>query len=155
MQKMAFQFGPAGSELPTGGTSYVSLSEEGTVVVLTDRKTDDSLNGRVIFDQGDREPRSSHALMVIFPIPAEEQPQFDAWFCNEHAPLLLAIDGWERSRLVAVSGKISRVVWHDLAGADPLRSSGRAAAGRTPASSALVERPWFTRVRRHELERAS
>jgi hypothetical protein len=89
-----------------------------------------------------------NALSVVaFAVPPEEAAEFDAWYEQEHVPLLLAAPDWLRVRRYRVldgeGGPWTHIAVHELNGLAVLDSPERARARVGPRRDALAARPWF------------
>jgi hypothetical protein len=115
-----------------------------------------SFSATLLSDEGDPAP-TLYAVPIPFSIPDGELDELDTWYVEEHAPLLLAVDGWQRIRRYAVeahSGEPwNRLSFHDLATADVIHDPGVVASMRTPRRQAFSPRLWFTAGGRAVLER--
>jgi hypothetical protein len=96
-----------------------------------------------------------HLFVVLFGVPAAELAGFDDWFRSEHAPLLTAVPGWSRARLVAPdAGPVTRAAVHDVADLAALDSPERQRAGATAWTGRVFAGAWTKDVRRHVLRAA-
>ncbi|MCU1604666.1 MAG: hypothetical protein JWP46_1131 [Modestobacter sp.] len=150
---------------PPGSTRYVDVADRNVHALLTAGDgsgcpaTDEAahpppsccLTGDVVVDlAGGGQPR--HLFVVLFPVPPDEQAEFDDWFGSEHGPLLAAAGGWARARLVALDGgPVTRLAVHDIEDLDVLDGPDRQRAGGTAWTTRLFRRNWATSVRRHVL----
>jgi len=85
---------------------------------------------------------------VAFAVPEAEWPEFDAWYEDEHVPLLMRVPGWLRVRRYVVRPGSAGPPWthlalHELRDAAALDAPEREAARATPRRAALAHRPWF------------
>jgi hypothetical protein len=85
---------------------------------------------------------------VWFNPPPERVEEFDAWYNQEHIPLLLEHRDWLGSRRFRITGgepdPWSRLVLHYLADARALESDVFQRARTTPWRGRLSQEPWFT-----------
>lgn len=93
---------------------------------------------------------TEHTLFVVaFDVPAEDQPEFEGWYEEEHVPLLMKVPGWLRVRRFLVRPGFDGPSWthlalHEIASPAVLDAPEREAARNTPRRDALAARPWFT-----------
>ena len=82
-----------------------------------------------------------------FAVPPERLAEFDAWYDQDHVPLLLECPQWHAVRRYAVSGGVpkawNRLALHYLDDATALESPARARARATPWRARLAAEPWF------------
>lgn len=113
--------------------------------------------GQLIAEGGDAGP--GEALFALwFDVPADRCQEFDAWYVDEHGPLLLDVAGWRRWRLFEITRSnraMTRLILHDLdapGAMDRLRADRR---WQTPALRALRSHEWFRDVSSHEYVRTA
>ncbi len=101
-----------------------------------------SFDGTVLLDAG--EPVEGTAIFVIaFPVPSQRCDEFDEWFAQEHAPLLLSDPRWRRARLLALENStFSRLIVHDLDDVEVLESEHRRRAGQTARTASTLSGDW-------------
>lgn len=96
---------------------------------------------------GDGGLNSAFIYAVWFKVPQDELAEFDAWYTEDHVPLLLRCKDWLHVRRFNVvdgsPNKWNRLALHYLVTPDALDSSERAEARVTPWRSKLAARPWF------------
>ena len=84
---------------------------------------------------------------VFFNVPGEAQEEFDAWYREDHVPLLMACPQWlQVRRFEVVDGEpkpYTRLALHYLESKAALDSPERAAARATDWRKRLAERDWF------------
>jgi len=84
---------------------------------------------------------------VMFRVPEDRAEEFDAWYEQDHLPLLLAADGWlgcRRYRIsVADPVPFTHLAIHHLRDTGALDSPERAAARATDWRARLAQEPWF------------
>ena len=108
------------------------------------------------YDSGDA---GEHRFLtaVAFPVPAEDEAQFDDWYDNEHAPLLLEAEDWLRVHRYKVrsgdGGPWTHFALHELASREVMDSDERKAARQGPKRDVLAGRDWFSRSGRWLYER--
>lgn len=86
---------------------------------------------------------------VAFSVPEADEAEFDAWYTEEHVPLLMAADGWLRVRRYRVLPGHDGPPWthlalHELRDAAVLDAPERERARTTEWRDRLARRPWFT-----------
>lgn len=90
---------------------------------------------------------SPYIYAVWFNVPEAELPDFDAWYTQDHIPLLLRCKDWVRVRRFNVvdgsPGRWNRLTIHHLTTPAALDSPERAEARVTPWRGRLAQRPWF------------
>ena len=93
----------------------------------------------------DAGPDSAFIYAVWFHVPEDMLAEFDAWYSEDHVPLLLRCKDWLRVRRFRVTdgqpGQWNRLAIHHLASA--LESPERAEARVTPWRNKLAVLPWF------------
>ena len=84
---------------------------------------------------------------VFFDVPADRQGDFDAWYGEDHVPLLLEDNRWLGVRRFAIGdgepGRFTRLALHYLADRAVLESDARQRARQTPWRARLAAEPWF------------
>jgi hypothetical protein len=85
---------------------------------------------------------------VWFEVPEAELPDFDAWYEQDHVPLLMGCKDWlmvRRFRIVdGEPTSANRLALHYLADRAALDSPERAEARKTPWRDRMAALPWFT-----------
>jgi hypothetical protein len=86
--------------------------------------------------------------VVAFAVPADDEREFEAWYQDEHVPLLMRVPGWLRVRRYRVRPGFDGPRWthlalHELRAPEVMDAPERAAARTTPRRDALAARPWF------------
>jgi hypothetical protein len=89
-------------------------------------------------------------FVAAFAVPDEAAAEFDAWYEEEHVPLLMRAEGWLRVRRYRVLPGHDGPSWthlalHQLRDASALDSPERAAARSTAWRDRLAESEWFNR----------
>jgi len=99
---------------------------------------------------GDASPEAIDAPVlypVWFDVPAEHLADFDAWYEQDHVPLLLECPQWRAVRRFHVTdgepGRYNRLALHYLDDVAALESPARAKARATPWRERLAAQPWF------------
>jgi len=84
---------------------------------------------------------------VFFDVPAERQADFNAWYAEDHVPILLKCKDWLMCRRFAIHdgdpGRYTHLALHYLADVAALDSPERARARATPWRAKLAGEPWF------------
>lgn len=84
---------------------------------------------------------------VWFDVPEDRTEDFDAWYDQDHVPLLMRNDHWRMVRrfnvLSGEPGRFNRLALHYLADAAALDSDERQQARNTPWRARLASEPWF------------
>jgi hypothetical protein len=84
---------------------------------------------------------------VFFDVPTDRQNDFDAWYSEDHVPILLEDKRWLGVRRFAVGdgapGRFTRMALHYLADRAVLDSDARQRARQTPWRARLASEPWF------------
>lgn len=84
---------------------------------------------------------------VWFDVPADRAADFDAWYDQDHVPLLMECPEWRMVRRFAVTdgepGRYSRLALHYLGDRSALSSQAREKARATPWRARLAAEPWF------------
>jgi hypothetical protein len=86
--------------------------------------------------------------VVAFAVPEQDRADFEAWYSEEHVPLLMKADGWLRVRRYHVLPGFDGPPWthlalHELRNTDALDSPERERARATEWRDRLARRPWF------------
>jgi hypothetical protein len=86
--------------------------------------------------------------VVGFSVPEEDRADFEAWYAEEHVPLLMEADGWLRVRRYRVLPGHDGPPWthlalHELRDADVMDAPERERARTTDWRDRLARRPWF------------
>lgn len=95
----------------------------------------------------------SMLFVVAFSVPQEDLNEFDAWYEEEHIPLLMRADGWLRIRRYRVlpgheGPRWTHVALHELRDGAVLDPPEGAVAGTTPRRERLSRAGWFGRSSR-------
>lgn len=101
-------------------------------------------------DTGPNAEPSRYLWAVAFSVPEHARPAFEAWYADEHVPMLMRANGWLRVRRYRVRPGGDGPAWthlalHELADLEVLDSPERAAARDTPRRAALAAQDWFGR----------
>jgi hypothetical protein len=92
-----------------------------------------------ISDSGATGAAAPVLMAVSMSVPAEAVPDMEAWYVEEHIPMLLAVPGWRRSRRYALtSGDGPRYL--------SLHEIDSQAAFDEPAYKAAISTPWRDRI---------
>ena len=99
-------------------------------------------------DTGEPDEEPAALSVVAFRVPDEDEAEFEAWYQDEHVPLLMRVPGWLRVRRYRVRPGFDGPAWthlalHELRGIEAMDAPERAAARDTPRRNALASRPWF------------
>jgi hypothetical protein len=133
-------------EEPDPRTARMLASVRGFTRYLCDELTDTGAPAPA--PQGEGEDADGVLYVVAFAVPAEDEAQFEAWYADEHVPLLMEVPGWLRVRRYRArpggdGPPWTRFALHELRDAGVLDRPERAAARDTPRRAALASRPWF------------
>jgi hypothetical protein len=91
----------------------------------------------------------AHLYVVAFAVPDADEPDFEAWYQDEHVGLLMRVPGWRRIRRYRVrrpgfaGPPWTHLALHEIDSPAVLDRPERAAARDTPRREALTRRPWF------------
>jgi hypothetical protein len=101
-------------------------------------------------DTGPVEQRAGVLSVVAFSVPEEDRHDFEAWYAEEHVPLLMQADGWLRVRRYRVRPGHDGPSWthlalHELRDAGVMDAPERERARTTEWRGRLARRPWFDR----------
>ena len=101
-----------------------------------------------ISDTGDAGEQPGVLQVVTFAVPPEDEADFEAWYEQEHVPLLMGADGWLRVRRYRTQPGFDGPPWtsfalHELRDRTALDSPERARARTTEWRDRLARRPWF------------
>ncbi len=104
-------------------------------------------------------PSAEHAYLALLPVPRDKLEEFDAWFIEEHGPMVFQAAQWATAMLCAVrQGPYTRIGVHLLADLAALDSPERQAAGVTPWTKQIMSADWSAGIvrfvgSRHEPDR--
>lgn len=89
----------------------------------------------------------SYLYVVAFAVPADRAQAYDKWYEDEHIPMLMEADGWQRIRRFVVAEGVgeawTHLTLHYLKDPSVLDSDARARARVAPLRNALSQEPWF------------
>jgi hypothetical protein len=86
---------------------------------------------------------ASAVLAVAMSVPADAEDEMNAWYTDEHIPMLLEVPGWRRIRRFRLTRSLDApgpdfLSLHELAGPEVLEAPGFLAAIRTPWRDRIV-----------------
>lgn len=101
-----------------------------------------------IADTGEVQARAGALLVVAMAVPEDAGTDFDAWYDQEHVPLLMQAPGWLRVRRYRVRPGFDGPVWthlalHEIADISAMSSPEREVARSTEWRARLAQNPWF------------
>lgn len=121
----------------------------GTVTVRCEMARADHLPG---------EP-APYLMPLAYAVPSDAVADLDAFYVEEHLPIVLECEGWMRARLCDATGPVgagwNRVVLHELRSAHVLHHGAIGRARSTDWMAALTAHRWFTDPPRQILARVS
>jgi len=87
-------------------------------------------------------------MLVAFNVPAERAEEVEAWYVQEHVPLLMRAPGWLRARRYLVRNWYGPIKWthlafHELRNLGVLATEERAFARSTAWRAVLSAERWF------------
>jgi hypothetical protein len=83
----------------------------------------------------------------LFKVPPEWHGEFDAWYDQEHMPMIFACEDWYMTTRYHVQGsEWTHLALHRIGGAGAFDSPALKAARLTPWRKKLLEHRWFTDV---------
>lgn len=84
--------------------------------------------------------RCTHLLAVLQSVAHADEEEFNAWYDQEHVPMLAAVPGWLRSRRFSRVGGDGPdfLAYHELASTDVFEDPAFAAARATPWRATVV-----------------
>ena len=99
-------------------------------------------------------------MLVAFDVPPARVKEVEAWYVEEHVPLLMRAPGWLRARRYLVSSASGPIRWthlafHELRDFSVLATKERAFARSTPWRAKFSAEPWFESAGRVMFEPAS
>jgi hypothetical protein len=87
---------------------------------------------------------------VFFNVPEDRLAEFDAWYEQDHVPLLMESPDWWMVRRFAITVAdpvpFNRLALHYLGSMDAMTSPAREKARNTPWRAKLAAEPWFKGV---------
>jgi len=98
---------------------------------------------------GERDPIADAAILyaVLFDIPEEWQPEFDAWYDQEHIPMILTCRAWAMTtRYHVQEGAWTHLALHYIKSASAFDDRALKDARLTPWRKKFLEHRWFTDV---------
>lgn len=103
-----------------------------------------------VSDTGETVDEPAALFAVAFEVPDTDVDEFDAWYGDEHVPLLMEVDGWQRVRRYVRTGGFDGPGWthlalHELSDVSALDDPRRAAARDTDRRDRLTRHEWFNR----------
>jgi hypothetical protein len=103
--------------------------------------------GRLQSDAGTSEVEPGRLFVVAFEVPEDVREEFDAWYEEEHVPLLLEVPGWLRVRRYVLEPdqegpQLTHLALHGLRGPEVLDAPERARLA-TPWRARLAANDWF------------
>jgi len=138
-------------EQPSAETAWMLSNVSGFTRYIADQLAD---TGRV-------SGPATCLLAVAFDVPLTRSEEFDAWYTQEHVPLLMRVPGWLRVRRYAARSEqagphVTRFALHELAERSALGSPLREEARNTAWRGRLAAEPWFAANQRwvYRLRRA-
>jgi hypothetical protein len=96
------------------------------------------------------QPSPPYSYLVFFHTPDEHWAEFDAWYVEEHLPMLLAIPGWRRARRYRLT-TLDGPPWHHVT----LHEVAELAAFSSPELERARNTPWRLTLARHAWNRSS
>lgn len=111
-----------------------------------------------VSDSGAIDEQPQCLFVATFDVPASAVAEFDAWYEEEHVPILLEADGWlrvrrYRSRPGHEGPPWSHFALHELRDPAVLDAPERARARSTAWRERLAREPWFSSTGRWIYER--
>lgn len=101
----------------------------------------------LIGDTGTSDSPGAYLSVVAFSVPEDQESDFNAWYAEEHIPLLMEADDWLQVRRYKVidghGGPWTHIAMHELASLEVMDSPERARARSGPRRASLADRPWF------------
>jgi hypothetical protein len=94
----------------------------------------------LISDTGPTDEPPATLLAVAMSVPPDAEADVDAWYTDEHIPMLMAVPGWRRIRrfrLVAGTGP-DLLSLHEIDGVSPFEQEGYRTAVSTPWRNRIV-----------------
>jgi len=134
---------------PSRGRRLEDAAGQSFVISDATRHAATFFSGATIHERG-AIATTPYVYLVGFPVPSEDQAEFDEWYTTEHLDLLSRHASWRSCRLVGGSGEdgLTRVALHEWMDTSPQGSPEQAAARATPWRARLAERPWFGGAKR-------
>lgn len=102
-----------------------------------------------IFDTGAVDEAAGALSAVAFAVPDAAAARFDAWYEEEHVPMLMQADGWVRVRRFRARPGGDGPPWthfalHELRDETAMSAPEREAARTTSRRDELAAEPWFS-----------
>ncbi|MBA2517267.1 MAG: hypothetical protein H0V22_08145 [Solirubrobacterales bacterium] len=102
-----------------------------------------------LLDTGESSDEVGALFAVAFSVPDEAAGRFDAWYEDEHVPMLMKADGWLRVRRYRARPGGDGPPWthfalHELRDPEVMHAPEREAARATPRRAELAAEPWFS-----------
>lgn len=102
-------------------------------------------HGVLISDTGDRREAPAFLFMIGFQVPDAELEDFDAWYMQDHIPLLLKADGWLRVRRYEMlpGARWNRFALHEIRDVQTWEGPEKIATRSTPWRQRLAATHWY------------
>ncbi|GLW99354.1 hypothetical protein [Microtetraspora sp. NBRC 16547] len=118
-----------------------------------------AFTGQLAVDvSNDVDPSSASMLVTLhYTIPEGRAADFEAWFSDEHAQILVEEPAWLSVRVVRGESRddhSTHLVVHELADASALSSAALHRARETPDRARFAELDWFRGARTRQYARA-
>lgn len=98
---------------------------------------------------GETDPVAAAPILysVLFDIPSDWREEFDAWYDQEHIPMIMGCREWAGAmRYHVLGGRYTHLALHYIKSASAFDHAALKAARLTPWRNRLVEHRWFTDV---------
>jgi hypothetical protein len=93
--------------------------------------------------------RADHVYLALLPVPYGSLEEFDAWFIEEHGPMVSRAQNWASAMLcTSLSRLYSRIGVHLLDDLAALDSEERRLAGLTPWTQEVMAAEWSAGIQR-------
>ncbi len=96
-----------------------------------------------------KNPSAAHVYLAVLPVPRGSLEEFDAWFIEEHGPMVSRAQHWVSAMLCTVpNGLYSRIGVHLLDDLAAMDSEERRVAGATPWTQEVMAADWSAGIQR-------
>lgn len=125
----------------------VLISDEEDSIVPSDLARLGVQHGRLISDTGPSDEPPGLLFAIGFDVPEPDIPEFEAWYEQEHVPLLFRASGWLRVRRYAMSpgptSRWNRFALHEIRDMETWDGPEKLSTRTTPWRAKLAATPWY------------
>ena len=131
----------------SGDLATVDPGPDHDAVIARERYVADYIGGRTATGADARTLEADVLYAVFFAVPAAREPEFNAWYDEEHMEILLRCEHWPMCRRYRIrnpaAGGFTHIALHYLTDLRALESPERDQARSTPWRDRLAAEAWF------------